>query len=83
MKLDQSAVQTFVGLLAFFISIVALFFSWQQVEISRKHNRLSVVPILNVTPFAEGSLAATEFTFQTLVSDPQSSKNSQLSQGTS
>ena len=54
MKLAHIAVQNVVGVLALCISIVAAIFAWQQVEISRVHNRLSVAPILHVTPYAEG-----------------------------
>jgi len=54
MKLARFKVEQVVAVLAFLISIVALFFAWKQVEISQEHNRLSVTPMLKVTPYAEG-----------------------------
>ena len=54
MKLAHISVQNVVAVLALVISIVAAIFTWQQVEISRVHNRLSIAPILHVTPYAEG-----------------------------
>lgn len=46
--------QTAVAVLALFISVIAAVFSWQQVEVARVHNRLSVTPTLHITPYAEG-----------------------------
>jgi hypothetical protein len=54
MTVPHVAVQTAAAVLALFISIFAAVFSWQQVEVSRVHNRISVAPILHVTPYAEG-----------------------------
>ncbi|WP_371325343.1 hypothetical protein VX159_07440 [Dechloromonas sp. ZY10] len=39
---------------AVFISILSAIFAWQQVDVSRVHNRKSVMPILQVTPYMEG-----------------------------
>jgi hypothetical protein len=54
MKLNHLAIQSFATGLAVLISISAAVFAWQQVEIGRTHNRLSVVPIIQITPYLEG-----------------------------
>lgn len=47
-------VQDGIALLALAISLIAVWFTWKQVEISQTHNRLSVTPILQLTPYLEG-----------------------------
>lgn len=37
------------------ISLMSAFFAWKQVDTAQSHNRLSVEPILHVTPYAEGA----------------------------
>lgn len=54
MKLSHETIQSGTALLAVFASIVAVVFTWQQVEMSRRHTRLSVTPILQITPYLEG-----------------------------
>jgi hypothetical protein len=54
MNLPHATVQTIAAVLALCISVAAALFAWEQVEVSRLHNRLSVAPILHVTPHAEG-----------------------------
>lgn len=54
MNLSHPVIQTIIAVLALCISIIAATFAWQQVEISRVHNKLSVTPLLYITPYAEG-----------------------------
>jgi hypothetical protein len=54
MKFNHIAIQTISATLAVLISIIAAVFAWKQVEISRTHNQLSVMPILQITPYLEG-----------------------------
>lgn len=44
----------FAAFAAALAAIFAAVFAWKQVELSREHNRLSVMPILQVTPYLEG-----------------------------
>lgn len=46
--------QNWLPIAATFISMAAAFFSWQQLEVSRDHNRRSLRPVLQLTPWAEG-----------------------------
>jgi len=39
---------------AVLISMAAAFFAWKQVDVSQTHNRLSVTPLLQITPYMEG-----------------------------
>jgi hypothetical protein len=52
--MNHSLTQSLISLVALIISIASAYFTWQQLEISRTHNRLSVEPIVHVTPYAEG-----------------------------
>jgi hypothetical protein len=54
-KPNHIAIQTVSTALAVCVSIFAAVFTWQQVEVSRIHNRLSVKPILQITPYGEGA----------------------------
>lgn len=54
MSVNHNVIQSIAAAAAVLISIVAAIFSWRQVEIGREHNRLSVVPILQITPHLEG-----------------------------
>jgi hypothetical protein len=54
MKLTHTKMQSGAAALAVLISVFAAAFAWQQVEVSRVHNRLSVIPILQTTPYMEG-----------------------------
>lgn len=54
MKYSHLAIQSIAAALAVCISIIAAVFAWQQVGISRTHNQLSVIPILQITPYLEG-----------------------------
>lgn len=55
MKSSHTTIQTIVSVFALLISVAAAIFAWEQVEISRVHNRLSVSPLLYITPYAEGN----------------------------
>ena len=55
MMLNHVTIQTVVAVFAAVISAAAVVFAWQQVEVSRIHNRRSVVPILQLTPYLEGN----------------------------
>lgn len=52
--MNHARIQSIGTVSAVCISIFAAVFSWQQVEISRVHNRKSVEPILQITPYMEG-----------------------------
>ncbi len=54
MAIDHKVIQTIIAAIAVPISIIAAVFAWWQVELTQKHNRLSVRPILQVTPYLEG-----------------------------
>lgn len=54
MKQPHITVQTVAAVLALCISVFAAFFAWKQVEVAQVHNRLSVAPLLHITPYAEG-----------------------------
>lgn len=54
MNINHNVVQAVTAALALPISILAAVFTWQQLEIGREHNRLSVAPILQITPYLEG-----------------------------
>ena len=54
MKLTHTNIQTTFATLAFVVSIMATWFAWQQVVVSQTHNKLSVLPILQITPYLEG-----------------------------
>lgn len=54
MNINHNVVQAATAALALPISILAAVFTWQQLEIGREHNRLSVAPILHITPYLEG-----------------------------
>ena len=54
MNLSHSAIQSTAAATAVCISIFAALFAWQQVDVSRTHNRLSVAPLLQITPYLEG-----------------------------
>jgi hypothetical protein len=45
--------QTLLSLFALFISCVSVYFTREQLEISREHNRISITPIIHITPFLE------------------------------
>lgn len=47
--------QSWAAIAAIFISVVAAYFSWQQLEVSRDHNRRSLRPVLQLTPWTEGT----------------------------
>ena len=53
-RMNHIAIQSIAAALAVCISIFAAVFAWQQVEVSRIHNRKSVAPILQITPYMEG-----------------------------
>ena len=36
------------------VSVLAMAFAWEKVAISKDHNRRSVKPVLQITPFVEG-----------------------------
>lgn len=46
--------ETSLAGIALIISVASAIFSWRQVEIAEKHNRISVYPLLYVTTHAEG-----------------------------
>ncbi len=50
-KVSYSNIASTIALVA---SILAVVFSWQQNNITKEHNRLSVKPILQLTPMVEG-----------------------------
>jgi len=50
-KISYSNIASTIALVA---SILAVVFSWQQNNITEEHNRLSVKPILQLTPMVEG-----------------------------
>lgn len=52
---EKGSIETIIAVLALLISLVAVYFTREQLEVSRLHNRLSVKPILDVTPHAEGT----------------------------
>ena len=54
MRINQNVIQIAVTAAAIPVSIAAALFAWKQVELGREHNRLSVAPILQITPYAEG-----------------------------
>lgn len=54
MKLPKPIVELVVSILALVISVAAAIFAWQQVDVSQRHNRVSVAPLLQLTPHAEG-----------------------------
>lgn len=54
MSVNHTAIQSIASAAAVLISITAAVFAWQQVEVGRVHNRLSVTPILQITPYLEG-----------------------------
>lgn len=54
MKLIHRMFRLLVVALPLGISLAAAVFAWQQVEVSRDHNRRSVIPILQATPYLEG-----------------------------
>jgi hypothetical protein len=43
-----------ISLSALFISFLALGLAWWQLELGRKHNKLSLKPLLTITPYSEG-----------------------------
>lgn len=52
--MSHIATQTTVSVAACILSLAATCFAWQQVEISRTHNRLTVKPMLQLVPQLEG-----------------------------
>ena len=50
-EISYSNIASTIALVA---SILAVIFSWQQNNITEEHNRLSVKPILQITPMVEG-----------------------------
>lgn len=52
--MNHIAIQSIATVTAVSISIFAAVFAWQQVELTRNHNRKSVTPILQITPYMEG-----------------------------
>jgi hypothetical protein len=54
MNFNSPALTFSTAVIAVLISIAAVFFAWKQVDVSQTHNRLSVVPLLQITPYLEG-----------------------------
>ena len=54
MRINHVVIQSLAAASAVCISIFAAVFAWQQVDVSRIHNRKSVAPILQITPYMEG-----------------------------
>ena len=54
MKLFKLDIQTLVAIVAAVVSVVATVFAWQQTDSAQTHNRVSVSPVLRLTPYAEG-----------------------------
>lgn len=54
MKMNHITIQSIAAASAVCISVLAAVFAWQQVELGRQHNRLSVLPLLQITPYMEG-----------------------------
>lgn len=52
--MNHNMIQHLTTMVALIISLVSAYFAWAQLEISRIHNRLSVEPIVHITPYAEG-----------------------------
>lgn len=52
--MPKSSIELSASLFAVVISGVALGLSWWQLEISREHNRISVQPVIAITPYLEG-----------------------------
>ncbi|MDQ0586647.1 hypothetical protein [Variovorax paradoxus] len=52
--MSHIAIQTTVSIAACVLSLAATCFAWQQIEISRTHNRLTVKPMLQLVPQLKG-----------------------------
>jgi hypothetical protein len=53
-KFNHAVIQSLAAVFALLISFAAAWFAWEQVNLSKIHNRLSVMPILQLTPYLEG-----------------------------
>lgn len=54
MEKRNSRLSVVLSAVALVVAIAAAYFAWMQVDVSRVHNRLSVMPILQLTPYLEG-----------------------------
>ena len=55
MTTHHNIIQSSAAAAAVLISLAAVFFTWSQLQDSREHNRISVRPILQITPYLEGA----------------------------
>lgn len=55
MSFNQNVFQNALTCVATAVALFAAVFAWQQVDIGREHNKLSVRPILQITPYLEGT----------------------------
>lgn len=52
--MTRKNIELYLSLFAVAISFIAAALTWWQVEIGREHNRMSVRPLINITPYLEG-----------------------------
>lgn len=54
MTWNHHAIQSITAAFAVVVSVTAALFAWKQVDVAQTHNRLSVMPVLQITPYVEG-----------------------------